>query len=133
MARRLNATATAEGLTPTQAQVLGTVTSLGPIPLAELTEFEGLNPTMTSRVVSKLDELGLVTRQADPADLRAVVVEATRRGRTAHEHIKGARSAAVRDCLEQLPEPTAATLLAAVPALEQLAEELRVRMRPRSS
>ncbi len=41
LARDLNATATDEGLTPTQASVLGLVASRGPIGLAELNELEG--------------------------------------------------------------------------------------------
>src|ERR1700688_2308026 len=79
--RQLNAASGGEGLTPTQASVLGIVTHRGPLGLTELTEIEGLNPTMLSRVVGKLDSFGLIRRLRDPADFRAARVEVTPAGR----------------------------------------------------
>ncbi len=125
LARELNATATGEGLTPTQASVLGLVSGRGPLGMAELAGLEGLNPTMLSRVVGRLDELGLVRRLPDPADLRAVRVEVTAAGRRVHQRIRTLRTRAVSQCLERLPDETAHTLLDAVPALEALVDELR--------
>lgn len=46
LARQLNDTSTGEGLPPTQYSVLGLVRGRGSPGLAELTEMEGLNPTM---------------------------------------------------------------------------------------
>src|ERR1700751_1732411 len=71
LARQLNETSTGEGLTPTQYSVLALVRVRGPLGLAELTELEGLNPTMLSRIVKVLDELGLIRRLPDPSDMRA--------------------------------------------------------------
>jgi hypothetical protein len=68
LARQLNAASREEGLTPTQASVLGIATVRGPLSLAELTELEGINPTMLSRVIGKLDEYGLINRLRDPED-----------------------------------------------------------------
>ena len=62
LARQLNAASREEGLTPTQASVLGITSVRGPLSLAELTELEGINPTMLSRVIGKLDEYGLIKR-----------------------------------------------------------------------
>ncbi len=125
LARQLNATATGEGLTPTQASVLGLIAFRGPLGLAELTELEGLNPTMLSRVVRKLDEDGLVRKLSDPSDLRAVMVEITPAGTLVHERLRALRTQAVSECLERLPEHTASELLQALPAMEALAEELK--------
>lgn len=125
LARQLNATATGEGLTPTQASVLGLIAFRGPLGLAELTELEGLNPTMLSRVVRKLDEDGLVRKLSDPSDLRAVMVEITPAGTLVHERLRALRTQAVSECLERLPEQTASELLQALPAMEALAEELK--------
>ena len=80
LARHLNAASVGEGLTPTQASVLGIVTNRGPLGLTELTEIEGLNPTMLSRVVGKLDSFGLIRRLRDPDDFRAARVEVTPEG-----------------------------------------------------
>ena len=125
LARELNATATDEGLTPTQASVLGLITFRGPLGLTELAQLEGLNPTMLSRVVGRLTELGLIQRDPNPDDLRAVRVEATDAGRQLHERVKLLRTQAIGACLDQLPEQSAQTIINALPALEELAQTLR--------
>lgn len=125
LARQLNETSTGEGLTPTQYSVLGLIRSRGPLGLAELTELEGLNPTMLSRIVRKLDENGLIRRLPNPADLRAVRVEITPAGELVHERIRARRTSVLSDCLERLPESTMRVLLEAVPAMEALAEAVK--------
>src|ERR1700704_146286 len=50
LSRQFNLSAPDEGLTPAQPSALGLVAGEGPLSLAELTEIEGLNPTMVSRV-----------------------------------------------------------------------------------
>lgn len=125
LARQLNETSTGEGLTPTQYSVLGLVRSRGPLGLADLTELEGLNPTMLSRVVRALDEQGLIRRLPDPSDLRAARAEITARGEHVHERVREQRARVLSECLSRLSPQTAATLLAAVPAMEALAEALR--------
>lgn len=125
LARQFNATATGEGLTPTQASVLGLIAHRGPLGLAELAELEGLNPTLVSRVVRKLDEDGLIRRHPDPADLRAARVEITPEGTTVNEHIRALRTQTVSECMEHLPHRTAEQLLQALPAMEALADELK--------
>jgi DNA-binding MarR family transcriptional regulator len=131
LARDLNATATDEGLTPTQASVLGLVTKRGPIGLAELTELEGLNPTMVSRVVSKLDDLGLIERIPDPADLRTANISATAEGHVTQQRVRDARADIISACMNRLPKQSLAALVAALPALEELSVELRVTGRNR--
>lgn len=125
LARKLNETSTGEGLTPTQYSVLGLIRSRGPLGLAELTDLEGLNPTMLSRIVRKLDEQGLIRRLPDPSDLRAVRVEVTEAGSGVHTRVRDARTSALSDWVERLPETTQTNLLAAVPALEELAASLK--------
>ncbi len=122
LARQLNNTSTGEGLTPSQYSVLGLIRKRGPLGLAELTELEGLNPTMLSRIVRKLDDHGLISRLPDPSDLRAVRVEVTAKGELVHERIRDRRTSVLSEWLGRLPDDTAATLLAAVPAMEALAE-----------
>jgi DNA-binding MarR family transcriptional regulator len=124
LARQLNETSTGEGLTPTQYSVLALVRVRGPLGLAELTELEGLNPTMLSRVVKVLDESGLIRRLPDPNDLRAARVAVTPEGEQVHERVRNQRTRVLSECLAQLPPDTTETLLAVVPALEALAEAL---------
>jgi DNA-binding MarR family transcriptional regulator len=102
LGRQLNAASRQEGLTPTQASVLGITVGRGPLSLAELTELEGINPTMLSRVIGKLDSFGLIKRLRDPDDFRAARVEATSEGRLMHERISAQRSAIISECVAGL-------------------------------
>ena len=125
LARQLNAASREEGLTPTQASVLGITTVRGPLSLAELTEIEGINPTMLSRVIGALDSYELIKRQRDPDDFRAARVEITPKGKRVYERIKSQRSAVISESVSGLPPEQQAALIAALPALENLAEDLR--------
>src|ERR1700751_3644308 len=99
LARQLNAASREEGLTPTQASVLGITTTRGPLSLAELTELEGINPTMLSPAIGKLDEYGLLKRLRDPDDFRAARVEVTSKGRAVYERIAAQCSGAISESL----------------------------------
>ncbi|MFI6833658.1 MarR family transcriptional regulator [Kribbella pittospori] len=125
LARELNATATGEGLTPTQASVLGLIAFRGPLGLTELAQLEGVNPTMLSRVVGRLTELDLIQRDPNPEDLRVIQVEATEAGREVHERVKLLRTEAIGACLDELPDKSARQIIDALPALEELALALR--------
>jgi DNA-binding MarR family transcriptional regulator len=125
LARQLNAASREEGLTPTQASVLGITVGRGPLGLAELTDIEGINPTMLSRVIGKLDSFGLIRRLRDPDDFRAAWVEATPEGKLRHERIAAQRSAIISECVAGLPADQEAALVGALPAFETLAEALR--------
>ena len=121
LARTLNDSASAEGLSPSQASVLAVIGARGPLALAALAEFEGINPTMLSRIVTKLDGEGLIRRMPNPDDQRAALVEATGRGRGTSERIRAARTAVVTKLVGGLPARTAAAVLVALPALEAMA------------
>jgi DNA-binding MarR family transcriptional regulator len=129
LARQLNAASVGEGLTPTQASVLGIVTNRGPLGLTELTEIEGLNPTMLSRVVGKLDSFGLIRRLRDPDDFRAARVEVTPEGKQTYQRIAAERAALLSERVAGLPPEQVVALVAALPALENLAEDLRAAVR----
>jgi DNA-binding MarR family transcriptional regulator len=129
LARQLNAASVGEGLTPTQASVLSIVANRGPLGLAELTDIEGLNPTMLSRVIGKLDSFGLIRRLRDPDDFRAARVEVTPEGKQAYQRIAAQRAAILSEQVAGLPPGEAAALVAALPALENLAEDLRAAVR----
>ncbi|HEX5147426.1 MAG TPA: MarR family transcriptional regulator [Conexibacter sp.] len=125
LARRLRSTRAGDGLTPTKRSVLFTVVREGPLRLSELAEREGLNPTMLSRVVAHLAEAGLVHRLPDPSDGRAARVEATTAGHRLRDRIHAERDDALGLPLERLAAAERAQLLAALPLLERLADELR--------
>jgi DNA-binding MarR family transcriptional regulator len=125
VARQLNASSTGEGLTPSQASVLGLIVARGPMSLPDLGELEGINPTMLSRVIGRLVAMSLIDRIPDPADLRSVSVVSTAAGRRTDRQIKARRAAAVSQCLELLPASDVSALTKALPALENMAETMR--------
>ena len=123
--RFLRSTDAGEGLTPTELSILATINRRGSLRLTELAEFERVNPTMLSRIAGRLSEAKLISREADADDRRAVRVEATAAGRALHERIRAERTAALAAHLAELSDDDAAALLAALPALEALADGLR--------
>jgi DNA-binding MarR family transcriptional regulator len=127
LSRRLRPTAAlvAAGLTPTKTSVLLHVARAGRIRLSELSESEGINPTMLSRVVADFAEQGLLERVSDPGDRRAALVEVTPAGRRLAERIRRERTDALNLALEGLDEHDRAQIEAALPALERLAEQLK--------
>jgi len=125
VARQLNTSATDEGLTPTQASVLALIVGHEPVGLPELVRLEHLNPTMLSRVLGRLDELGLIDRSPDPDDLRSVSVSVTANGRKVHARIKAQRADAVSHAATRLSEGEQRTLIDALDALDHLADELK--------
>jgi DNA-binding MarR family transcriptional regulator len=125
LARELNATATDEGLTPSQASVLATVSVRGPIGVADLADVEHLNPTMLSRVLGALYDAGLVERRQNPGDLRAAFYEATPAGREVHERVKAQRAELVLGGIAGLSTDERTALRDALPALEALADAVR--------
>src|SRR4051794_10411302 len=76
LARRLRQQADT-GLSPTQLAALSTITAHGPLTLRSLADRERVAPPTITRVVTRLEEQGLVLRERVPGDRRAVQVTAT--------------------------------------------------------
>jgi DNA-binding MarR family transcriptional regulator len=81
------------GLSPSQHSALAVISNHGPLTLGALAEHERVAPPSITKVVSKLEAEGLVTRTADAADRRicrvaisaagAALLEESRRRKTA--------------------------------------------------
>ncbi len=127
LSRQLNRSAALEGLTPSQASALGLIAYRGPISIAEVTSLEGVNPTMMSRMVGYLDRRGLITRNQNPDDMRAGLVEATDDGHAMNERIRSQRAAVVAECLAGMPSSQQQLIIAALPALDALEAALAAR------
>ncbi|HLJ01883.1 MAG TPA: MarR family transcriptional regulator [Solirubrobacteraceae bacterium] len=127
LSRRLRPTAAARaaGLTPTRVSVLLHVVRDGPIRLSELSETEGINPTMLSRVIADLSDAGLLERLSDVSDRRAAWVKATAAGRRLAERMRKERTDALRVALTRLSPAEQSRLEESLPALEALAEVLK--------
>jgi len=124
IARQVDRQVSGDGMTRSQLSVLATIARHGPLGLGELADIEGLNPTMLSRVLGKLEASGLVSRTASEADRRAVQVQTTAAGRALQQRLRRQRSQLFAARLSGLPGEQLTNLLAALPALETLAEHL---------
>lgn len=127
MSRGLRQAGGQHDLSPSQSEVLGTVARRGDVRLSELASIEGINPTLLSRIIGKLETAGLLVREADPDDRRAAHVVPTARGRKRYEQIRSERTDALNLAIEALDEQEQQALAGALPVLEALADSLRHR------
>lgn len=109
----------------TELTVLGAINRFKRVSLGELAEYENLNPTMLSRILGKLETRGLITREPDGNDRRAVLAVITPQGRRAWEKLRKRRDALVAELLTALPDKDVESLLDALTALEALADASR--------
>jgi DNA-binding MarR family transcriptional regulator len=68
------------GVGPAQLSALSVIVFVGPLSLNELARAEQVRPPTMSRIVDGLEAGGLARRSANPADRRAIVIEATQKG-----------------------------------------------------
>ncbi len=111
-------------LTRTQMSVLATIARCGPLRISELAEVEGVNPTMLSRIVGKLENSGLLQRRPDSDDRRATLVATTPEGDHLLYRLRAERTRLLAQRLATMPDDGSTRLLAALPALEALADAL---------
>jgi DNA-binding MarR family transcriptional regulator len=123
--RHLRAVDASAALTPTQMSLLSTVVRHGPLGLSLLSEAEGVDAPSLSRSVSRLEEQGLLRRLPDPADRRAVLVEATAAGKRLQARLRAARADALQAQLAALSSGERDRLHEALPVLEALADGLK--------
>jgi len=110
------------GLTPTQLAALATVEQAGPLRLGDLAAAEGIAPSTLTRLVTALEDMGYVRRNADPSDARASTLAITPLGHETLERIRGETTLVLSQSLRELAPSQRAALAAALPVLEQLAE-----------
>jgi DNA-binding MarR family transcriptional regulator len=127
ISRRIDRQVSVGGLTSTEASVLASIARRGPLGVGDLAVHEGINPTMLSRVVGKLEAAGLVRRQSSIADRRAIQVVATRKGARMRQRLLAERSRLLTERLAELPPEMTNVILNATPALEALAAALEPR------
>lgn len=124
LSRRLRPTAAAGSLTGTEIDLLVAAERSGPVRMSDLAAASGLNPTMVSRLVAKLEESGLMKRSVDPSDRRAVFTETSSKGRRLLDRVRAERNDALSRLLGELEADERAALDRALPVLEKLADRL---------
>jgi DNA-binding MarR family transcriptional regulator len=94
----------------------------GPRRITELSTLERSSQPGMTGIVGRLEAAGLVLRAPDPTDGRAVLVSATRAGRTYIAERHAVRAAFVADRITSLSDDDRRALLAATSALAALIE-----------
>jgi DNA-binding MarR family transcriptional regulator len=126
-ARRLRQDANqAEGggvLSPTLTAALATVENHGPLTPSELAERERIRRPTVTRIVSRLVELGLVTRTPDPSDGRGCLVAPTAEGSALLKRLRSRKNAYLAKRMRDLSPAEVATLERASEILERLLDE----------
>ena len=74
---------TAQGLTPTRAEIVWRIGQRGPLTQRQLSEALGCSPRNVTGLVDALERSGLVARTPHPSDRRAILVTLTERGAAA--------------------------------------------------
>ena len=100
------------GLNPAQAEILSSLARRGPARQVALAATLGVSAASLSESVASLTAKGLVTRQRDPEDARAVKVALSEAGAALHARLPEAPEALVA-ALDDFPEGTAAVTLRA--------------------
>ena len=110
------------GLTPTQLSALATVDRIGPLRLGDLAAAEGIAPSTLTRLVTVLEERGYVERCPVPGDARASTLTIAPPGHEVLERIREQSTILLAGRLRTLTDEERVALVAALPALERLAE-----------
>ena len=122
--RRLRAEDRRTGLSGPRASALSVVVFGGPITLGDLAAAEQVKPPTMTRLVTALEQLGLVRREGDEADARIVRVRATAKGIRLLQEGRAWRIARLQTALEELPPHELATLADATDVLARLMPHL---------
>ncbi len=110
------------GLSPTLVAALATVERHGPLTPSELAARERVQRPTVTRILSSLDELGLVARAADPGDRRSSLISVTPAGRELLAAARTRKDAFLSERLDALGAEDRVTLERAAALLEGMLE-----------
>lgn len=101
--------------------LLGRISTCGPCHPSDLAEFYGVDNSTVTPKLQRLEAEGLIRREADPEDRRAVLLAATPAGHRLLSKLRRARAELLAERMRPLPE---ASRLAVARALADLASVL---------
>ena len=113
--------APASGLSMTAAATLAGLERFGPQRLTLLAVREGVTQPAMTQLISRLEESGLVRREASPEDGRVVLVVITDEGRATLARRRANRTERLTSIIAHLDPEHRALLVNALPALDALA------------
>ena len=121
-ARRLRQEAGVE-LSPSLTAALATVWRHGPLTPSELAARERIQRPTATRVLARLEELGLIVRTPDPHDRRSSLVAATAEGQALLDELRTRKTAFLAERLDGLGPDERAVLDRAANILERMLAE----------
>ena len=121
-ARRLRQEAGAD-LGPALTAALGTVERHGPLTPSELAARERIQRPTATRLVARLDELGLIASTPAPGDARSRLLSVTPEGRALLADMRTRKDAFLARRLRELPAEDRATLARAADLLDALLQD----------
>lgn len=107
-------------LTPTAMAALATVERCGPMTPSELADAERVKRPTATRVLAKLEEMGLIERTPDPSDGRSSLVALTDEGQKTLDRARSRKDAILAKGMSELPEEDVQTLERAAQILEAM-------------
>lgn len=117
--RRVRAVDPESGITAARLSALSVLVHLGPLPVGELADREQVSAPTMSRMVSAMEDQGLVARRASSEDGRVVLVGPTEVGRRILERARARRVRTLAEALEDLSAADERVLSRAVDLLEE--------------
>ena len=101
------------GLTPAQGRALRVIArneDEEPLRMTELADRLGIVPRSLTTVIDALEEAGLVRREIDPTNRRAILLHLTERGTAVRDDLREARRRAAEDLFAPLSAQDRQTL-----------------------
>jgi DNA-binding MarR family transcriptional regulator len=123
--RRLRREDATSGLSAPRLSALSVIVFGGPLTLGELANAEQVRPPTMTRLVSALEDAGLVGREADPEDKRLTRIRATAKGRSLLSQGRARRVAALTEEVRALGSGERADLARALAILDEVIARLR--------
>ncbi|MEU4215669.1 MarR family transcriptional regulator [Actinoplanes sp. NPDC026623] len=119
--RRLRQARAVGDLTFSQLSALTSLQLAGALTPRELADVERVQPPTMTKIVGKLEDLGLVARTPHPTDRRQVILAATEQGRVVYAQFERARNEWLALQLAELTPDERDTLERAAQILRQVA------------
>jgi len=104
----------------TSLSTLSTLERTGPRRITDLAVIEGVTQPSMTTLVKVLERDGMVERRGDPSDGRVALVAVTEAGSDLVRARRRTNAEAFAQLIDKLSDEDAATLAAAIPALERL-------------
>ncbi|MFF5972809.1 MarR family winged helix-turn-helix transcriptional regulator [Streptomyces sp. NPDC012769] len=107
------------GLYPGQEFLMMALWDCGPVRQSALIQSLGLDPSTVTKMLQRLEQCGHVRRRPDPADRRAVLVEATEEGEALRARVEEVWSGLEEDSLAGLGPAERGDLVRLLARLEE--------------